>query len=50
MLETIIGVAILVVAVLGAKAIFARNGSTSSQPKTGGGSVPDETKGPINEA
>ncbi len=49
MLETIIGVTILVVAIGAAKIIFAKNGS-SSQPKTGGGSVPDETKGPINEA
>ena len=50
MLETIIGVTILVLVIVGVKKIFTRNGSSSSQSKVGGGTVSEETKGPINEA
>jgi hypothetical protein len=46
MLETIIGVGVLVAVALFAKKVFARNGSVTTQPITFGGGSPEPDNSP----
>jgi hypothetical protein len=49
MLETVIGVSILVVVALFAKKVFARNGSVTTQPITFGGGSPEPDTSPRHD-